>query len=155
MSSAQRDVGIPNLASTLHEDLNMIAIIATSDQPYWLAEACKIILLQVSEMILVMQAIHFSLMVSTLSTVLRDRVLAGLGLHDHGSWQPRSLLPLSSSASKPVCSNCTVQLGSVSAATVKASTSLAIIQVAAVQLQVAAAAQSVQCCCADHAQIPL
>ena len=28
--------------SRFHEDLNMIAIIGTSDQPCWLAEACKI-----------------------------------------------------------------------------------------------------------------
>ena len=28
-----------------HEDLNMIAIIGTSDQPCWLAEACKPLLL--------------------------------------------------------------------------------------------------------------
>ena len=30
---------------TCYEDLNMIAIIGISDQPCWLAEACKILLL--------------------------------------------------------------------------------------------------------------
>ena len=28
-----------------HEDLNMLAMIGTSDRPCWLAEACKILLL--------------------------------------------------------------------------------------------------------------
>ena len=29
----------------MHEDLNMIAMIGTSDRPCWMAEACKILLL--------------------------------------------------------------------------------------------------------------
>ena len=38
--------GIPlrHRLSRFHEDLNMIAIVGTSDQPCWLAEACKILL---------------------------------------------------------------------------------------------------------------
>ena len=31
--------------SRFHEDLNMIAMIGTNDQPCWLAEACKLLLL--------------------------------------------------------------------------------------------------------------
>ena len=33
------------ILSGFHEDLNMIAIIGTSDQPCWLAEACNILFL--------------------------------------------------------------------------------------------------------------
>ena len=36
--------GFP-LCHRFHEDLNMIAITGTSDQPCWLAKACKILLL--------------------------------------------------------------------------------------------------------------
>ena len=38
--------------SPVQEDLNMIAIIGTSDRPCWLAEACKILLLLLQVLLL-------------------------------------------------------------------------------------------------------
>ena len=39
------DFSLRHRLSGFHEDLNMIAIIGTSDRPYWLAEACESLLL--------------------------------------------------------------------------------------------------------------